>query len=259
TIVYQVLHCDEAVQHATFNLSDGDAHSASPFAFSSNRKNIRLLPDPHQFKFNAYEHYSKLADDLQRPWKERNSVLRWRGGDNGHGLRLCYPDLAFDPSIMQRIRLCLIAANLNATDCKLTPEPTSRHIHQYRHFGLSGEHIEETDWINDRYALDIDGYTNSWRNMLTRMHLGCCVLKVTSQFGYRQWFYDQIKPWEHFVPVKADMSDLAEMLDWVRANDARAQEIARNGQAFARTQTMERGLCQAVSTIEEHWNCAQEA
>jgi preprotein translocase SecE subunit len=115
--------------------------------------------------------------------------------------------------------------------------------------GLLRDGILETDWIGDKYALDIDGYSNTWTNFLLRLHFGCCVLKVDSQHGYRQWYYDRIRPWEHFVPVKADMTDLVEKIDWARSHDAEARRIAENGQAFARSMTFEGETEWAVNAI----------
>src|SRR5690606_37830869 len=100
---------------------------------------------------------------------------------------------------------------------------------------------------------DVDGQTNTWSSLFIRMLLGCCVLKLDSKFGFRQWYYDRLKPWEHYVPVKADASDLGEQIEWVRANDGRAAEIAANGQRLARTITFEAGKREAVELIERHW------
>jgi hypothetical protein len=104
-------------------------------------------------------------------------------------------------------------------------------------------------WIRDKFAIDIDGQTNTWANLLVRLHQGCCVLKVESQFGYRQWYYHRLRPWEHFVPVSADLSDLADRVDWVRTHDAAAAEIARNGRNLARSMTFGSVTVEAAEII----------
>jgi hypothetical protein len=38
----------------------------------------------------------------------------------------------------------------------------------------------------------------------------------------------------HYVPVKDDLSDLIEQIEWLRHNDDKAIEIKKNGQAFLR-------------------------
>ena len=75
-----------------------------------------------------------------------------------------------------------------------------------------------------------------------------------SQFGFRQWYYDQIKPFEHYVPVSADMADFDEKIEWVRSHHAEAKAIAERGQALARTLTFASQAQRAASIIEEHWD-----
>ena len=36
----------------------------------------------------------------------------------------------------------------------------------------------------------------------------------------------------HYVPFKEDLSDLAEKIEWLQNNDAVAERIARNAEAF---------------------------
>ena len=43
------------------------------------------------------------------------------------------------------------------------------------------------------------------------------------------WLYTVLKPFEHYVPVRPDLSDLIERIEWLRANDAKAQKIAEAG------------------------------
>tara|TARA_B110000285_G_C14615769_1_gene376894 strand:- start:64 stop:231 length:168 start_codon:yes stop_codon:yes gene_type:complete len=52
---------------------------------------------------------------------------------------------------------------------------------------------------------------------------GSVALKVDSDFG--QWFYGAIKPYKHYVPVKNDLSDLVEQVEWLKQNDDKAREI----------------------------------
>ncbi|MEO0544738.1 MAG: glycosyl transferase family 90 [Pseudomonadota bacterium] len=254
TPVHQFMHCAPEVAEMGICLGDGAEQSINPFAFSSNRPDVVLLPDHYQFIMEGYPRHRAAADSDTKPWKSRRSTLRWRGSDTGDGRVIFdHEDAAYDPTVKARIRLCLIANGLPDTDCKIAKSTRPNFEPMYQHNGILGAKIEELDWINDRYALDIDGNTNAWSNMVTRMHLGCCVLKVESQFGFRQWHYDRIKPWEHFVPVKADMSDLEEKLDWVRSNDEDAERIAKNGQAFARTFTLESCAIEGAEIIEKHY------
>ncbi len=41
-----------------------------------------------------------------------------------------------------------------------------------------------------------------------------------------QWFYIALKPYEHYIPIKNDMSDLLEIIEWARKNDDKCKKIS---------------------------------
>jgi hypothetical protein len=117
--------------------------------------------------------------------------------------------------------------------------------------GILGEFISPICWFGLKFALDVDGNSNAWSNLFTRLVMGCCVLKVESAAGYRQWYYADMQPWTHFVPVKADLSDLHERIAWCRANSAACRDIAARGQEFAMTRDFEAEMVSAQARIRE--------
>lgn len=44
-----------------------------------------------------------------------------------------------------------------------------------------------------------------------------------------EYFYPMLKPWLHYVPVASDLSDLVQVIEFLRANDEVAREIADEG------------------------------
>ena len=73
-----------------------------------------------------------------------------------------------------------------------------------------------TTLILDRYQLSVDGTVAAYR-LPYLMAGNSLVLKQDS--GYYEHFYKEMKPWVHYVPVRADLSDLEEKIEWARAND----------------------------------------
>ncbi len=133
-------------------------------------------------------------------------------------------------------------------DFRFTPMPFLNFDMALKSAGLLADPIRRL--IGERQIRrDIDGFTNAWSNFMQRLKLGCCVLKVDSQFGFRQWYYDQIQPWVHYVPIKADMSDLQQQIDWVRSNDAQAADIAANRPTLAAGLTMETEISQVAARL----------
>jgi len=234
----------------SMNLSDGDALSRAAFAYSANSPDVVPLPDKDFFNTRGFANIRTFVDAHDISWSRRRSLLRWRGQTNGMGgTDYSGAGALWDQSLLPRLRMVLILRNHQATDIAFAGSYKPEFAERLRRDGLIAARIPEKDWINDKLALDIDGTTNTWSNMLVRMHLGCCVIKVDSQEGYRQWYYDRIHPWEHFVPVKSDMSDLIEKIEWAHSHDAEAHAIAQNGRAFARSMTFESETDHAIAAI----------
>jgi hypothetical protein len=252
--LYWLTQCPPEVTHISVTLSDGDKSSWAKYAPSSAQPHHVLLPDPYFFINRAYGWAADYARLNEIPWTERSSDLTWRGAAAGLG--------TFDPIVgtaspaiaAQRLILCLAARNIPDADAALVgywrDEFREDVLNSY---GLLREPIPEKSWVGRKFAIDVDGQTNTWTNLLVRLHFGCCVLKVDSRYGFRQWYYDRLVPWEHYVPVKADCSDLAEQVSWVRDHDREASEIAANGRAIARTLTFESERAVAVRLIAANW------
>ncbi|XP_037623610.1 protein O-glucosyltransferase 3 isoform X1 [Sebastes umbrosus] len=87
------------------------------------------------------------------------------------------------------------------------------------------------DFFKYKYQVNVDGTVAAYR--FPYLMLGnSLVLKQDSQ--YYEYFYSRLKAGTHYVPVKRNLSDLLEKVQWARENDVEAQEIARAGQTAVR-------------------------
>lgn len=252
TVIYWMLNTKSSVKAIRVNCSDGESASEARFAFSSARKEIIAIPDPHIFLHRGYRRLDTLAENSTDSWWDRSDEIVWRGAATGVGHMALDDVHSQNPLVKQRIRMAFLTRGSDV-DFKFVDHEN------YRLFSpimdkqkLLAPSIKQESWIGRKYAIDIDGNTNTWGNFIARLKLGCCVLKVDSGMGYKQWYYDRIKPWEHYVPVKSDMSDFFEKVEWVRANEKRAFEIAQNGQEFARSITFESARADAIELIERN-------
>jgi len=78
--------------------------------------------------------------------------------------------------------------------------------------------------------ISLDGNAGPWARgaqILFSESVPIIVETAGSPLHVKYWI-----PWVHFVPVKADLSDLLEKITWLRENDAKAKEIALNGRAL---------------------------
>ncbi|XP_023251123.1 protein O-glucosyltransferase 1 [Seriola lalandi dorsalis] len=89
--------------------------------------------------------------------------------------------------------------------------------------------IPLVDHCKYKYLFNFRGVAASFR--LKHLFLcGSLVFHVGDE--WQEFFYPQLKPWVHYIPVKQDLSDVRELLQFVKENDAVAQEIATRGKDF---------------------------
>ena len=252
--LYWLLHCDEEVRRISVTLSDGDRASGAIFSPSTFLPDVVAVPDPIFFNTRGYRRERTMGIYSGIPWDERSNDLVWRGGMNSPN--------SFDPEMAgarphyaaQRLLACLALRDVPGTDVKFVrPNQPETAAAAYRTLAIEGEWLAPHTWLGRKFALDIDGHSNAWANFFTRLLFGCCVLKVASRYGYRQWYYDRLQPWKHFVPLAADLSDLAEKLDWVKRNDAACRDIAQHGRAVAMALTLDVARDEAAALIGANW------
>jgi hypothetical protein len=83
-----------------------------------------------------------------------------------------------------------------------------------------------------KYILHLDGNVAAYRLGKSLLFNSVVLLQET---GSRLWFQHLLKPWEHYVPIKEDLSDLIEKINWCIHHDKECQAIANNGRALAKT------------------------
>jgi hypothetical protein len=49
----------------------------------------------------------------------------------------------------------------------------------------------------------------------------------------KDWFYDLMEPWVHYIPVNTDLSNLREQYDWAEANPDKVKKIAEESTKLA--------------------------
>jgi hypothetical protein len=59
---------------------------------------------------------------------------------------------------------------------------------------------------------------------------------------HKEYFYEYMKEWEHYIPVKRDLSDLVEKTEWYMSHYNEASKIAESGYKFAQ-KYLTRDMC----------------
>lgn len=86
------------------------------------------------------------------------------------------------------------------------------------------------DFPKYKYLVDLPcgGYSGRFKALLFS---GRPIFK--SEDGYLEYFYEDLKPFQHYIPIKKDLSDLSEMMDWAETHPEECERIAKNAQSYA--------------------------
>jgi len=90
--------------------------------------------------------------------------------------------------------------------------------------------IKDKEMVNYKYILDIDGHGSTWDGTAWKLNSGSVIMKSDSR--WQQWFYEDYKPWMHYVPIKDDFSDIDEKFAWCEANPEECELIIKNAKAL---------------------------
>jgi len=173
------------------------SHRGDPGAF--------LLPDPHYL----VDYYARLFAELeqfQQPWPQRKPRTVFAAGDHGESRNLYDPpaDRALHP---RRLFRDVVVAQQLDVDVYL------------------GQPFAQHEQLAYRYIVDVDGYARTWDAWAWKMMSGSTVLAVESPWV--SFFSEQFSPWQHYVPVANNCSDLAERLAWCHNNETECEAIAQ--------------------------------
>ncbi len=218
--------------------------------FCSNRSESLLIPDRGFHNSHGYEAERKRGAEAP-PFDDRDPTLTWRGSPSGQGDFFAPRMDAGNTELRQRVRMCLALRDqsiprLGQVDarCVLASRELARPglAEAFRAARIVGDFVPQHTWADRQFAIDIDGVSNAFSNLFIRLLYGCCVIKIASPFGYRQWYYDRLEPWRHFVPVSEDLTDLVDVLTWCGEHPRECREIAAAGHevAMSMTHTSER-------------------
>ena len=101
-----------------------------------------------------------------------------------------------------------------------------------------------------RYLIDIEGNGYSGRLKLL-LHAQRVVF--LQAYPWQEWFMPLMQPYRHYVPVKRDLSDLIDRIEWLRQHPEVEAEIIREAQLFARTWlTRATAIAEWARLLEKH-------
>lgn len=174
-----------------------------------------LIPDTMYIQSEGYKTKRALLNENQIPFKSKINKLLYRGSvDLGQlsNIKIKHSTLG---KIQRKYLFHLF--NENVFDKSLV------NFHEKDYMS-----IEEQ--IKYKYILDIEGTANSWAGTFWKLYSGSLVLKADGI--WKQWYYDKLFPWVHYVPVNQNFSDLMDKIKWCLQNEDRVIQIVNNSRRF---------------------------
>jgi hypothetical protein len=81
-----------------------------------------------------------------------------------------------------------------------------------------------------RYLVDVESF--GWSPRLKLLLFSKRVVFIQDR-PFKEWYFSYLKPWEHYVPVRRNLSNLVKNLNIIKNNPNLEQSIRRNAFSFA--------------------------
>lgn len=168
------------------------------------------------------------SNDLS--WFDKRNELVWRGATTG-------PDKGHDFR-HSRAWICDVA-NRNFSNPRIDVGFTAAGSRQRAKRWQAGQeiaqwqrpHLPMRKQLEAKYLLSLEG-NDVASGLKWMMGSRSCVLMPEPTV--ESWFCESLlEPWNHYVPLAKDLSDIEEKLEWCMSNDDDSRAIAENGSRFA--------------------------
>lgn len=179
-------------------------------------------------------------EDFNIKWKNKKPTAIFRGASTGCGVTI---------ETNARLKLAYLSINtpkddkgvplLDAgiTKWQLRPRKlkNEKYLQTINVLEMNKKGIQLASFVSPyeqseyKYIVHVDGHVSAFRLSL-EMSMGCVILLIDSP--YRLWFKNMMEPMVHYVPVKADLSNLIEQIKWCRDNDDKCKKIAKQSKKF---------------------------
>jgi hypothetical protein len=225
-----VIHLGDGFPTKNIDLDSLDGPIFVPSKSIFFNKNLILFPDVQCLEGEHIINQIELFNSSIN-WCSKINKAIWRGNFSGR-----YKDPFLNP---RYIALNLSKSIPDDLDAKLIISPKYRQKHHplYNFIkqlildGASAPVLDLNSQLLYKYQLLIDGNTSSWMGSLWRLFSKSCTFKVDSE--YIQWYSNGLIPNKHYIPVKKDLSDFHEKMNYFIQNDSLAEKIANNAHEFA--------------------------
>lgn len=189
---------------------------------------VLLIPDPAVLASQDLLISQVNEGRKKYPWETKEAKVFWRGMSSGG------PYKKESYMKLPRIRIVELSRQFpHLINAKLTcledmDEYVKSKCLELNYLGSTEPIINHLAY---KYQILIDGHAASWSRAYWQLYCNCLMFKQHS--SNIQWYYGQLHPYIHYIPLKSDISDLLEKLQWAQENDQEVQNIIKNANKFA--------------------------
>jgi len=205
-----------------------------------------LFPDPLSEGFSRHSRKSiARANKRQKyAWRNKKDIAFWRGGTTGGKFEMDnwynYP----------RSKLSLVSKYYpDLVDSGFTTYPgVSQDVQREMQNNLPNvSWTVHKDHLNYKYLVVPDGNTCTYPRYYLGLFSNSVVFKQKSD--QVQWYYRALVPFEHYVPIDHDFSNLPETVSWAKKNDLKMKMISREATEFVNQNLLPKHIYTYVETL----------
>jgi hypothetical protein len=217
------------------------------FAKNTKSKSRILFPDFEAFNADQLILDCELAKN-KHPWENKKEKVFFRGITTNKRVTI--------KNFMENPRFRIV--QLSQQNPSLIDAAFTYVIENYKDFPsnicVMSPYVSMQDHFVYKYLIDIDGNSCTYSRCRWIMLSNSVLLKCESD--NIQWYYDLLIPYENYIPIKKDFSDLQSQIAWLETHDKEAREISRNASALGKeifnSQSVE---LYAVKLLNEYAKC----
>jgi hypothetical protein len=240
---YRMSDCDFILTlHDAFTYVTSTPPVAPVFSFAKDclkDENVLLFPDFEILR--GYKPFYKETHIL--PWSQKKPLAIWRGGTTGGEYTLdnlhSFPRvrlIQFSKKFPELLDACF---NTHCLDSSLAEE--------LGHLGLMGNTLSVEQQLEYKYQILIDGNSCAYSRAYWQLFSNALMFKIDS--NNVQWYYKDLRPYIHYVPVKEDLSDLGDQIEWAKEHDEEAQAIVRRANVFAKEHLTQKAVYSYLGSL----------
>ncbi len=229
-------------------------------------KDTLLIPDAHMIDLSrGWQELITVIEEANKniTWDKKINKIFWRGGATGWKGLYHYNVSNFDKLV--RLKLAIFS--------KLYPDLIDAEITAYYEFSNDQDgndlkkildylfnnkqqRINEVDHLKYKYLIAVDGNTCPWLRIPWIMLSNSVLLK--QETSNIEWFYPALKAYTHYIPIKENLADIFDRLDWMKDNDSKVKEISFNAQNFVKNNLMPEHLEAYFAIILNEYSSIQK-